>query len=483
MFKVTAHSNGVKLLLSKPLRSRGDTLNSPTITVSIEAVANDVISVKATHWAGNVRNGPNFALENASSIDHSVEKTGKHVTIKAGVLSAVVNTEENKFNLSFVTASGKRLTGHGFRSLGYIRDVRTNPYSEGLYRGHKGYMTANLDLGVGELVYGLGERFGPFIKNGQTVDVWNEDGGTSSELAYKNIPFYLTNRGYGVLVRHAGKVSMEVQSERTTRVNISVEDETIEYVIIYGPSPKSILEKYTALTGRPPLLPAWSYGLWLTTSFTTSYDEKTVSGFIDGFKDRNIPLSVIHFDCFWMKGFEWCNFEFDPDMFPDPQGYLTRIQKEKKQRICVWINSYIAQESKLFEEGRHSGYLLQKTDGKVFQMDNWQAGMALVDFTNPEACKWYQSYLEKLVDMGVTAFKTDFGERIPFEGVQYFDGSDPVLMHNYYTLLYNQCVQEVLDKKLGKNKGCLFARSATVGGQVRTSKFRRVPLFELTAVS
>lgn len=231
----------------------------------------------------------------------TVSKNETDVRVQAGDLSAIVNTEENKFDLSFVTSSGKRLTGHGFRSLGYIRDVRNNPYSEGLYRGHKGYMTANLDLGVGELVYGLGERFGPFIKNGQTVDVWNEDGGTSSELAYKNVPFYLTNRGYGVLVRHAGRISMEVQSERTTRVNISVEDETIEYVVISGSSPKDILEKYTALTGRPPLLPAWSYGLWLTTSFTTSYDEKTVSGFIDGFKERDIPLSVIHFDCFWMR--------------------------------------------------------------------------------------------------------------------------------------------------------------------------------------
>ena len=395
----------------------------------------------------------------------SVDTQDKSVTVQSGSLSAKVNTEENQFAVDFLDANGTRLTGHGFRSLGYMRDLRDNPYSEGVYRGHKGFMTTNLDLGVGELVYGLGERFGPFIKNGQSVDVWNEDGGTSSELAYKNIPFYITNKGYGILVRHAGRISLEVQSERTTRVNISVEDETLEYVIIHGATPKDILDKYTALTGRPPLPPAWSYGLWLTTSFTTSYDEKTVTGFIDGFKERDIPLSVFHFDCFWMKGFEWCNFEFDSDMFPDPQGYLTRLQKEKGQRICVWINSYIAQESALFEEGRAGGYLVKKTDGKVFQMDNWQAGMALVDFTNPEAWKWYQSYLEKLVDMGVTAFKTDFGERIPFQNITYHDGSDPTLMHNYYTLLYNKCVQEVLDKKLGKNKGCLFARSATVGGQ------------------
>lgn len=83
---------------------------------------------------------------------------------------------------------------------------------EGLFRKHTGYLTANLDVGAGELVYGLGERFGPFVKNGQSVDVWNEDGGTSSELTYKNILFYVTNCGYGIFVRHTGRVKFEVQS-------------------------------------------------------------------------------------------------------------------------------------------------------------------------------------------------------------------------------------------------------------------------------
>ena len=110
--------------------------------------------------------------------------------------------------------------------------------------------------------------------------------------------------GYGVFVNHPGKVSFELQSERTTRVNISVPGEFIEYFIIYGPTPREIMRKYTALTGRPAIPPAWSYNLWLTTSFTTSYDEKTVTGFLDGFRARDIPLGTFHFDCFWMKGYQ-----------------------------------------------------------------------------------------------------------------------------------------------------------------------------------
>ena len=110
----------------------------------------------------------------------------------------------------------------------------------------------------------MGERFTPLVKNGQVVDLWNEDGGTSSEWSYKNVPFYLTNRGYGVFINHPERVSLEVASEKVERVQFSVPGESLEYFLIYGPSPKEVLSRYTALTGRPALPPPWSFGLWLT---------------------------------------------------------------------------------------------------------------------------------------------------------------------------------------------------------------------------
>ena len=323
--------------------------------------------------------------------------------------------------------------------------------------------SSELGLGVGELVYGLGERFTPFVKNGQVVDLWNEDGGTSSELAYKNIPFYMTNRGYGVFVNHPEKVSYEVGSEKVERVQFSVPGEYLDYFVIYGPTPNEVLARYTALTGRPALPPAWSFGLWLTTSFTTDYDEETVTGFIQGMADRDLPLHVFHFDCFWMQEFHWVNFEWDRRAFPDPAGMLQRL-KARGLKICVWINPYIAQRSALFDEGMAHGYLVKRADGSVWQWDRWQAGMALVDFTNPDACRWYADKLRALVDMGVDCFKTDFGERIPTE-VVWHDGSDPLRMHNYYAYLYNETVFEVLEEKLGAGEAVVFARSATAGSQ------------------
>jgi alpha-D-xyloside xylohydrolase len=305
-----------------------------------------------------------------------------------------------------------------------------------------------LALGVGENVYGLGERFTPFVKNGQVVENTNKDGGTACEQVYKSVPFYLTNRGYGVLVNEAGPVSFEVGSEKVARVQFSREGESLDYCVIAGPTPKDVVTRLTALTGRAPLPPAWSFGLWLTTSFTTQYDEATATHYIDEMKRRELPLSVFHFDCFWMREFQWCDFEWDRRGFPEPEAMLQRLHA-KGLKVSLWINPYVAQKSPLFAEGDKQGYFIKRTNGRTFQTDQWQPGMAIVDFTNPAAKAWYQSHLKRLLAMGADCFKTDFGERIPSVGVQYFDGSDPVEMHNLYALQYNQAVFELLQDVQG----------------------------------
>ena len=328
----------------------------------------------------------------------------------------------------------------------------------------KTYMVEQLAIDVDECIYGLGERYTPFVKNGQVVEMWNEDGGTASEITYKNIPFYITNKGYGVLLDNEGDAAYEIASEKVERLQFSVEGERLDYYVINGSTPKGTISKYTELTGKPALPPAWSFGLWLTTSFTTNYDEGTTSGFIQGMADRHIPLHVFHFDCYWMEAYEWCNFTWDPKTFPDPAGMLKRYH-DRGLKICVWINPYIGQKSPLFQEGMEHGYLIRKTNGDVWQTDMWQAGMGLVDFTNPDAAAWYQGKLKTLLDMGVDCFKTDFGERVPVKDIAYYDGSDPVKMHNYYTYLYNQAVFQLLERERGTGEAVLFARSATVGGQ------------------
>lgn len=434
---------------TKHILTKGDTLNGTLLKATYSSPMPNVIKVTLNHHKGKVNHGPAFEIYNQDT-EVSIHKDEQGAVLQSGKLSVHVD-KTNGWDIQFLY-DGKRITGSGSRAAGYI----TGPNKEAYFR-------EQLDLGVGEYIYGLGERFTPFVKNGQVVDIWNEDGGTSSEQAYKNIPFYLSNKGYGVFVNHPERVSYEVASENVSKVQFSVEGETLEYFIIGGDNPKDVLNNYTALTGKPALPPAWTFGLWLTTSFTTDYDEATVNHFVDGMAERDLPLSVFHFDCFWMKEYQWSDFVWDEEMFPDPEGMIRRL-KDKGLKICAWINPYIAEKSYLFDEGMENGYLVKTADGSVWQWDLWQAGMGLVDFTNPDAVEWYKSKLSVLIDQGVDSFKTDFGERIPTD-VVYYDGSDPVKMHNYYTQMYNKAVFELLEEKLGKNEAALFARSATAGGQ------------------
>ena len=437
---------------------RGDTLGGVNLTIRITAPYPEVLRIQVCHHLGALDKGPAFEIAPAVPGCMMAEETPEKLIISSGSLRVEVNKENAQ--LAFLRGNEK-ITSSGWQDLAYMKtDWKGLAYDRG---PGDAYMRQRLSLGVGELIYGLGERFTPFVKNGQSVDIWNEDGGTSTEQSYKNIPFYLSNRGYGVFVNHPEKVSFEVASEVVTRAAFSVSGERLDYFLINGPTMKQVLMRYTDITGKPALPAPWTFGLWLSTSFTTNYDEQTVCSFVDGMLERGIPLKVFHFDCFWMKEFSWCDFLWDNRVFPDPVGMLKRL-KSKGLKICVWINSYVGQESALFREGMEKGYFLKRPDGSVWQWDMWQPGLAIVDFTNPDACKWYCSQLERLMDMGVDCFKTDFGERIPTDCV-YFDGSDPQKMHNYYTYLYNKVVFEVICRKKGREEAVVFARSATAGGQ------------------
>ncbi|MGM9617438.1 alpha-xylosidase [Butyricicoccus sp.] len=444
---------------SHPINHRGDTLGGVNLTLEITAPATDVIRVKTSHFLGTRDDGPAFDLCFDASAELGVEDGEDTISVTSGRAKLVIDKKHWSMTYSF---DGKKMCSSSGRDLAYMKtDWKGEYYVRSSDRD--AYMRQQLSIGVGELIYGMGEQFTPFVRNGQSVDIWNCDGGTSTDQSYKNIPFYLSNRGYGIYVNHTENVSFEIATEAVDKAEFSVPGETLDYFFIGAEDMKGVLRKYTGLTGRAPLPAPWTFGLWLSTSFTTSYDEDTVMHFIDGMLERGIPLKVFHFDSFWMKEFHWCDFEWDSRVFPDPEGMLRRI-KDKGLKICVWINPYIGQASHLFREGMEKGYFLKRPDGSVWQWDMWQPGMAIVDFTNPEACQWYQEKLERLVDMGVDCFKTDFGERIPTDCV-YANGMDPVKMHNYYTYLYNKTVYELLQRKKGADNAVVFARSATVGGQ------------------
>lgn len=412
------------------VRGRYDTLNLPTFNVDITTPAEGVIRVRAEHWQGATEY-PGFPLNadepgNRDYVtvqangngDGEVGVNGADVTLTTGGLTAKV-VKGTPWNLTFIGEDGKVLTESAGKSLGRFKlgaesNVTAQPVGEfgvtmdGSARDESDvFIAIQLHLSVGEDVYGLGERFGAYVKNGQSVDIWNEDGGTASEQGYKDIPFYMTSNGYGVLVNNRGHVSFEIGSENT---------------------------------------------------------EAAINSFIDGMAERDIPLAAFHYDCYWMREFHWCDFEWDKRFFGDIESTLKRLHEDKGLHICAWINPYIGQRGEMFKEGRDKGYLVRKPNGEVWQTDFWQAGMGLVDFTNPAAREWFKDKVKALLNQGVDAIKTDFGERIPRD-VVWYDGSPKLSMHNWYTQLYNQAVFEAIEETYGKGNACLYARSATVGGQ------------------
>ncbi|MBQ6551368.1 MAG: alpha-xylosidase [Lachnospiraceae bacterium] len=439
------------------MHGKGSAIGGINLTIRITAPMPEVIRVETYHHKGGVKKGPDFELQIDENAALDLDETESELIVKSGTLSLVIR--KKPWSMTFMRGD-EVLTKSTERDLAFVKKNWT-----GMMYDHPGdsWISERLSISVGELIYGLGERFGHFTKNGQTVVIRNEDGGTCTEQAYKNIPFYLSNKGYGVFVNHTEPVEFEVGTEQVSKVGFAAPGEYLDYFVFNGPSMKDVLVRYTDMTGKPALPPQWTFGLWLSTSFTTSYDSDTVLGFVNGMLDRGIPLSVFHFDCCWMREFHWTDFVWDNRVFKDPEALIRTIH-DKGIKVCVWINSYIAQDSALFDEGMEKGYFIKRKDGSVWQWDMWQPGLTIVDFTNPAACEWYKGLLNKMMDMGVDCFKTDFGERIPDDCVWY-DGSDPLKMHNYYAYLYNKCVFECIEERRGVNDAVVFARSAAAGSQ------------------
>lgn len=467
------------------IKSRSEMLDVGMSTVTISTPAKDVIGVQIKHFDQDDHN-PLYKLY-PDKVQPDINVDDKAASFKSGNLELVASLHD-RFHIDF-NYRGSRITGSEYKAQASIDDLSGQELGKvmhpntvagaqslatpGSVRRADHYMREQLSLLPGTNVYGFGERFGSFVKNGQTINTVNMDGGTGSEQSYKSIPFYLAGKSgvagkqgiyYGVFVNESQPTSFEVANEVVDRVSFSTRGESLEYYIIAGDSPKEVVGKYNKLTGGSALPPEWTFGLWLSTSFTTDYSEETVMKFIDGMAERHIPLSVFHFDCFWMKGFEWCNFEWDKEQFPDPKGMLRRLH-DKGLKVCVWINPYISQKSPLFKIGQEKGYFVKQGDGNVWQWDLWQPGLAYVDFTNPEAVDWYKGLLRNLVEMGVDCFKTDFGERIPMHDAVYSNGNNPQGEHNYYTHRYNEAVFDLLKEMKGEDEAVVFARSATVGGQ------------------
>jgi len=324
------------------------------------------------------------------------------------------------------------------------------------------HFVESISLRPDEAIYGLGERFGRLNKRGQRLFMWNSDTTmTSSDRSYKSIPFYLSTRGYGLFVNSSTKMVFEIGSEYCyNALSFEVWQNYLEYIVFYGPSFKDILFMYTELTGRPPLPPLWSFGLWMSRCMYKSREE--VEEVARKLRSHGIPCDVIHIDPKWLKPGHYCDFEWNVEDFPKPKEMLNNLRR-LGFKISLWIQPYVPKGTKMYEEGARRGYFVKRKDGTIYNIiDFVRKEVGIVDFTNPEARNWYKEKLKKIHEMGASVFKCDMGEAVP-EDAMFYNGRSGIHMHNLYPLLYQETVFEAAKEFFGV--GLVWGRSGCAGIQ------------------
>ena len=320
-----------------------------------------------------------------------------------------------------------------------------------------------LRMGVGECLYGLGERFGPIAKNGQSISIWNEDGGTGSDLAYKNIPFFISNRGYGILVNSNGRVEFEIGTERVSQVQFSVPERRTGFLFFPRTWAQGGAGKIHA-PERPSRAAAGVVVRALAQHVVHDALQRKNRQRIRrrhgqaGHSAERVPFRLLLDEGAALVRFRMgrgCISRSGRDASPPQEQGTARLRLDQPVYLAAF---------QIVPRGGGQRIFPENAGGRVYQRDAWQPGMALVDFTNPQAVEWYCGKLRRLLEMGVDCFKTDFGEFIP-ENVAYHDGSNPALMHNHYSYLYNKAVFELLENFHGKGNAIVFARSAAIGCQ------------------
>ena len=336
-------------------------------------------------------------------------------------------------------------------SLGYVeRDGATDRW---LY---------SLKSLPGEKYAGTGERFAGMNLAGKTFVLENTDGlGNNSRRAYKNVPFYISSRGYGILVMTSAHVRLSLADISTRAAQGLIEDDALDIFIIGGGSVEEIVRNYRRLTGFPSDVPLWSYGTWMAKMTYFSADEtRTV---VKKMRDGHFPLDVLHLDTGWFKTDWKCEWTFSDERFPDPDGYLAEMKKNGV-KICLWQLPSIARDTKYYETAKENRYFAppkakQEALGSNFSDVEFDGN---IDFTNPKAVEWYQGLLEDLLKRGVSAIKTDFGEVIDPKADYY--GMPYKKLHNMYSLLYQKAAFEVSRRIKGKN-ALIWARAGWIGCQ------------------
>ena len=311
-----------------------------------------------------------------------------------------------------------------------------------------------LTIAPGERIYGCGESFGALNKVGQKVQIMVTDPqGPETDGQYKPVPFFFSNRGYGVFLHTSAPITADFGASYIGADRLFMADEQLDMFVFFG-EPKDILNEYTNITGKSPMLPLWTFGTWM--SRITYFSQEEGLEIAKQLRQHKIPSDVIHFDTGWF-GVDWqCDYEFAKDRFKDPKGMLDQMKRDGFH-TCLWQLPYFTPKNRFFREIVDGGMAVKNAAGSLPYED------AVLDFTNPKTVSWYQSKIEGLMKLGVATIKCDFGEAAPYDGF-YHNGRGGLYEHNLYPVRYNKALWEQVERS-HPGEGVIWARSAWAGSQ------------------
>ena len=448
---------------------KASTADGSTLLVQITAAGDGVLRVRLGDDA-RARSRSARATTLVSPADHPLQvRTGDgRIHLTAGPIGAVLTLDP--WHLSFHDADGRPLVEQNRGETDISGRLRTLPFGRSLAAGAVAAYHESFGAPADERFVGLGERFTTLDKRGQRALMWNFDAfGTESDRAYKNVPFYLSSRGYGILVDSGMPVEFDMCQSTHSCVQILVPDDLLDYYVLAGPAPADVLDRYDRLTSRPLLPPKWAFGAWMSSGFFADSQQAALDR-ARRLRADGIPCDVLHLDCYWQAEGQWSGMAWDRTAFPDPDAMLAELAG-LGFRVCLWINPYLSHLSPAFAEAEAAGHLLRRADGATYVADVWHGShpaCGLVDFTSPAATAWFQELLRPLLTQGVAVFKTDFAEGVPADAVA-ANGMTGTELHNVYTLLFNDAAAAVTREVAGHSM--VWARSSYLGGQRHSAQW------------
>jgi alpha-D-xyloside xylohydrolase len=431
----------------------------------IEAVADTVLRVRYAPGP-EIRDGGDGMIVGAPEPPSSVEvaATADQVAIRTPAMSAVATLRPYGLEVRGAGAARVRVGGPD-PSYFAVGDSLGTGVSQDLGDGHP-VATETFGIGPGDALYGFGETFLGLDKAGQTIDLWVSDAmGAHTPRLYKAVPFWLSTGGYGVFLHTSSRVTAWAGSRAAHQVQVAVDDDLLDYFIFLG-SPAEVLAGYTALTGRAPLPPDWSFGWWQSRCSYASAGE--VLGVVREMRQAGIPMDVIHLDTNWFA-VDWrCDLEFAPDRFPDPERLCRELAAEGVH-LSLWQMPYLVEGTRLHDRLARAGGFVRNPDGTFLDVGvhfvrGYQGPVHVVDWTNPEALRVMREEYGRLFATGASVIKVDFGEELPDEAV-YADGTPGARMRNLYPLRYQEAVHAVTGQARGERERIAWSRSGWAGAQ------------------